>query len=121
MSDTNTQLQTQLDLAGFEPVECAVEFPPTVDWHTTASVFGIVYRMQEVRMRKDGEHDTTRLLVLDTADGRLGVWESAGLTELFNTLKPGDTAYIQVDGERKIPGKPSPMRLFKAFRKPARR
>lgn len=100
----------------FEQIECAVEFPPAVDWEHLDHIDGTVKAMHTVKIKSDGKEKLTRLLALLTVDGERGVWESAGLRDLFDNVRPGDKLRIVQTGAKKIPGKPSPMRTFEAYR-----
>jgi hypothetical protein len=91
------------------------DMPQGVEWTTEGqTVEGILYDIKE----HIGDNDS-RIITLKTEKGFVGVWESRGLSRLFDsyTRLRGCTARIVFTGTRKLKGKKQPMKLFQVFLK----
>lgn len=69
----------------------------SVDWKKGVIVTGKVIELKTIEKKnpKKGENPTARLMRVATKDGEKTVWEKAALTGLFNTVKKGQTVYIE--------------------------
>lgn len=90
-----------------------------VEWKKGVIVTGVVNGIKTIQKKKPkkGEKPTTRLMLVQTEKGEVGVWEKAALSGLFDKAKKGSAVFIRHEGMGKAkPGQSKP-HLFTAAMK----
>ena len=91
-------------------------FPPVFAFNKVGTVLqGIVQGIKDVPKGKNVDKDTRIMYVANDSTGEVNaVWQSAALTDLFDSAKKGDEVFIRYDGEVKVKGRRQPMHGFTA-------
>lgn len=99
--------------AGFKAIQGGGDFAPSWDWKKQPVIEGIMHGIRSVKLPKKGKIPAREVQVytIRTKDGDVGVWESAGLRALKEVKKGKQVAIVYL-GQKKIKGRPQPMRDF---------
>lgn len=91
----------------------------SVVWKKGVVVTGVVTNIKTIQKKKPkkGEKPTTRLMLVETSKGEVGVWEKAALTALFDKAKKGVSVFIRHEGMGKAKAGQSKPHLFTAAMK----
>lgn len=82
-------------------------FPISVNWETTQEIEGEIIERKEVTVN----NEIRTVMTVETEDGNVNVWESAGLRSLF-ALEDGTYVKITCQGMKE---NPKTRRNFRAF------
>ena len=102
MTTVKSKSKSKPDLKGFQEKNLdlpqAWEFEEQGEW-----ILGDVVEFRELTTKdRKGNPRDTRVMILNTSEGTRAVWETAQLTELFNSLNKGDSVYIEFEGKRTL-------------------
>ena len=102
MTNAKDKKPTKPDLSGFTDKD--LDLPPSWEFEQQGDwVSGTVSQFRNVTAKdRRGNMRETRVMILDTMDGDVAVWETAQLTELFNDLNRGDEVYLEYDGKQTL-------------------
>lgn len=112
MASKTAKAKVQLP-SGFKAIQGGGDFAPSWDWKKHPVIEGIMQGIRAVKLPKKGKIPAREVHVytIRTKDGDVGVWESAGLRAL-NQVKKGKQVAIAYLGQKRIKGRPQPMRDF---------
>lgn len=97
--------------AGYK-VRVMAELPPAWDYQKSPVLEGTVQCVQRVTLTDDRGKRVTRVAHVANKEGVFGLWESATLAPLFDSLEEGNDVFVRFEGlgEAK-PGRNAP-KLF---------
>lgn len=97
--------------SGFDTV-CKSEFPINYPFALGKDFTGAIVMMKTASVLRNKVMTDVRIMIVHVAGVEYSIWESAGLTDLFNAAETGDALWLLYVGDIEVKGKPEPMKGY---------
>lgn len=102
--------------AGMRQIDTDLDAFPSWDWDKDGLLHGNVIKCKSAKVKRDNSVTPvdTRLCVVDVKGDKYLFWESAGLGELFDEVRPGNSVWVN-PGDKVPLSRGRTMRTFEAY------
>lgn len=95
-----------IDLSKYNKADTDLDAFPDHNWESDPVLIGKVVKKKSAKVQRKNapEKVDTRLMIVETTEGKVTLWEAATLAQFFDAVQVGDQIVVEATGKTPLGG-----------------